>query len=111
MLAGRVVTADGLLTLPADGRRARDSGRDRRRWRRGGRELHHLIDPATGNPAESDLLRVTVIADDAVAAEVAAKSLFLAGSEGALAEAGAAGFAAVLVTADGRTCFSGALAA
>ena len=27
------------------------SGRDRRRWRRAGRELHHLIDPATGAPA------------------------------------------------------------
>ena len=38
------------------------SGRDRRRWRRGGRELHHLIDPRPGAPADGDLLRVTVVA-------------------------------------------------
>ena len=106
-----VETADGLVTLQLTGGGLATSGRDRRRWRRGGRELHHLIDPATGSPADSDLLRVTVIADDAVAAEIAAKSLFLAGAVGALAEAGAAGLAAVLVTADGRTCFAGALAA
>ena len=30
------------------------SGRDRRRWRRDGAELHHLIDPATGRPAAGD---------------------------------------------------------
>ena len=28
------------------------SGRDRRHWRRGGDELHHLIDPATGRPRQ-----------------------------------------------------------
>ena len=87
------------------------SGRDRRRWRRGGRELHHLIDPRTGAPAETDLLRVTVIAPDAIEAEVAAKSLFLAGSDRAAREADAAGVAAVLVTGDGRTIFAGGLAA
>jgi thiamine biosynthesis lipoprotein len=86
------------------------SGRDRRRWRRNGRELHHLIDPPTGAPAESDLLRVTVVADDAVDAEVAAKALFLAGAERATTEADAAGTPAVLVTADGRTILAGGLA-
>jgi thiamine biosynthesis lipoprotein len=55
------------------------SGRDRRRWRRGGREQHHLIDPRTGAPAETELLRVTVVADDAVEAEVQAKNVFLGG--------------------------------
>ena len=28
------------------------SGRDRRRWLRGGEERHHLIDPSTGRPAD-----------------------------------------------------------
>jgi thiamine biosynthesis lipoprotein len=55
------------------------SGRDRRRWRRGGREQHHLIDPRTGAPAQTELLRVTVVAHDAVEAEVQAKSVFLGG--------------------------------
>ena len=73
-------------------------------------ELHHLIDPRTGAPAESDLLRVTVVAPDAVDAEVAAKSLFLAGEHAAVAEADAAGIPAVLVTGDGRTLLTGGLA-
>lgn len=55
------------------------SGIDRRRWLRGGREQHHLIDPRTGAPAQTDLLRVTVVADDAVEAEVQAKNVFLGG--------------------------------
>jgi thiamine biosynthesis lipoprotein len=87
------------------------SGRDRRRWRRAGRELHHLIDPSTGSPAASDLLRVTAIAADALDAEVAAKALFLAGADAAVAEADAYGVPAVLVTADGRTLLAGGLAA
>jgi thiamine biosynthesis lipoprotein len=106
-----VETAAEPLTLELSQGGLATSGRDRRRWRRGGRELHHLIDPRTGAPAETDLLRVTVIAPDAIEAEVAAKSLFLAGSDRAAREADAAGVAAVLVTGDGRTIFAGGLAA
>jgi len=106
-----VETADGSLTLELAGGGLATSGRDRRRWRRGGVEQHHLIDPCTGAPAESDLLRVTAVGCDAVEAEVVAKSLFLAGAERAAAEAEAAGMTAVLVTADGRSLFTGALAA
>ena len=65
-----------------------------------GKEVHHLIDPATGTSAESDLLRVTVVAATAVDAEVLAKAIFL----GAPAET-----PAVLVTADGRTVLAGGL--
>jgi thiamine biosynthesis lipoprotein len=81
------------------------SGRDRRRWQRGDRELHHLIDPATGRPARSDLLRVTVVAGDAVEAEVLAKALFVSGAEAA-AQTDAS---AVLVTEAGETVLTGAL--
>jgi thiamine biosynthesis lipoprotein len=77
------------------------SGRDRRRWRHGGAELHHLIDPTTGRPAEGDLLRVTVVAGSATEAEVLAKAAFL----GAEIDA-----PRVLVTADGRTILAGGLA-
>jgi thiamine biosynthesis lipoprotein len=81
------------------------SGRDRRRWRRGGEERHHLIDPSTGRPAQTDLLRVTVVASTAVEADVLAKTLFLSGEE----EAAAAGVPALLVTADGRRRLVGGL--
>jgi thiamine biosynthesis lipoprotein len=105
-----VETADGTLTLALEGGSGlATSGRDRRRWRRGDRELHHLIDPRTGAPAETDLLRVTVVGRDAVEAEVSAKSLFLAGSAQAVAEADAAAVPAVLVTDGGHTLLAGGL--
>jgi len=100
-----VETAEGSLTLELSAGGLATSGRDRRVWRRNGRELHHLIDPRTGVPAESDLVRVTVVAGDAVDAEVAAKDLFFAGAH----EASQSELAAVLVTEDGRTVLTGAL--
>lgn len=50
------------------------SGRDHRRFGPG-RVLHHLIDPASGRPAERGPLAVTVVAWDAVEAEVHATAL------------------------------------
>ena len=102
-----VETASGTTTLELRGAALATSGRDRRRWRQNGRELHHIIDPSTGEPAQTDLLRVTVVADDAVEAEVAAKVLFLSGASAAEQT----DLPAVLVTEDGRTLFTGALAA
>jgi thiamine biosynthesis lipoprotein len=102
-----VETAAGTTTLELRGAALATSGRDRRRWRRNGRELHHIIDPRTGEPAETDLVRVTVVAGDAVEAEVAAKVLFLSGASAAART----DLPAVLVTEDGRTLFTGALAA
>jgi thiamine biosynthesis lipoprotein len=54
----------------------------KRQWRQGERLQHHLIDPRTGAPAETDWLSVTVIADSAAAAEVYAKAMLIAGSKG-----------------------------
>ena len=71
-----------------------------------GDEQHHLIDPATGRPAASDLLRVTAIGSDAVEAEVLATSIFIGGLEEALA----ADAPTVLLTVDGRTVITGGLA-
>ena len=55
----------------------------RRRWQQGARTMHHLIDPRTGQPAETDWLSVTVVAPHAATAEVYAKVLLMAGSRGA----------------------------
>jgi thiamine biosynthesis lipoprotein len=102
-------TADGTITLEVENGAIATSGRDRRRWRRGGREQHHLIDPTTGTPTDTDLVRVTVVAGDAVEAEVWAKALFLVGEDEAIDEAEALGLTAVLITEDGKTTFCGAL--
>ena len=97
------------LTLELEGGGLATSGRDRRAWRRDGRELHHLIDPATGEPAACDLLRATVVAPDAIQAEIWAKALFLAGSHAAAAEADAQRLPCVLVTRSGETRLAGGL--
>jgi thiamine biosynthesis lipoprotein len=60
------------------------SGKDRRRWIYNGTVQHHIIDPLTGRPAETDLLTVTVIAQDVLQAEAAAKAAFLLGSRAGL---------------------------
>ena len=99
------VAVDDTLTLGLTRGGLATSGRDRRRWRRAGVEQHHLIEPSTGRPSETDLVRVTAIGTDAVDAEVLAKELFLGGSEEALAR----DVPAVLVTADGRTLTTGGL--
>ncbi len=56
------------------------SGRDYRRWQRGGKWQHHIIDPRTGAPAETDVLSATVIAPTTQQAEVAAKVALILGS-------------------------------
>jgi thiamine biosynthesis lipoprotein len=99
------IGVDENVTLALSAGGVATSGRDRRRWRRDGRELHHLIDPATGTPAETDLLRVTAVADDATQAEVAAKWLFLLGED----EAANMGVPCVLVRADGSIRLAGGL--
>ena len=105
-----VETGSGTITLELTGGSLATSGCDRRTWRRAGKTMHHVIDPRTGEPATTDILRVTVIADDAVEAEVAATSLLLAGAEQAAAEADAAGLPAVIVDVRGATTFAGGLA-
>jgi FAD:protein FMN transferase len=102
-------TAVDVITLQLESGAIATSGRDRRFWQRNGHEQHHLIDPATGAPANTDLVRATVVASDAVEAEVWAKALFLAGEKQAATEAEALGLPSVLVTADGRTTFAGGL--
>ena len=104
-----VETADRKLTLELSEGALATSGRDRRRWTRGTDELHHIIDPATGRPAAVDLLRVTVAAASAAAAEVLATWLFLAGASEALEQANRDAIPAVLVTRTGRTLLAGGL--
>ncbi len=56
------------------------SGIERRHWWQGQVLRHHLLDPHTGLPAQSDLWSVTVIADRCEQAEVGAKVAFILGS-------------------------------
>ena len=71
---------DGRTVIVRDGGVA-TSGVTARRWRGG----HHLIDPRSGRPAETDALAVSVAAADAFTAEVLAKGAAVIGSAGAAA--------------------------
>lgn len=53
----------------------------KRKWMQGETPRHHLIDPRTGLPAETDWLSVTVYAPHADMAEVFAKALLIAGPQ------------------------------
>jgi FAD:protein FMN transferase len=55
------------------------SGTTARRWRRGGVELHHIIDPTTGLPAETPWRMVTVAAATCVEANAAATAAVIMG--------------------------------
>lgn len=55
------------------------SGRDRRHWNQNDLFRHHIINPFTGLPAESNLLRVTVVTPTVIEAEAAAKTAFILG--------------------------------
>ena len=74
----------------------------RRAWTRGDRTLHHLIDPRTGEPAESGLASVTVVAGEAWRAEVLAKAAFVAGVDDGRTLIEASGATGLLVTDDGQ---------
>ena len=83
------------------------SGRDYRRWLRAGKWQHHLIDPHTGLPAQTDVLSVTVIAPTTFEAEIAAKVIAISGSEQGLAWLEEQpGYAAVIVQEDGQAVYS-----
>lgn len=58
------------------------SGTVKRRWTRDGVLRHHLIDPRTGTPSESQWEQVTVAAASCITADVAAKAAFLLSEDG-----------------------------
>lgn len=83
------------------------SGVVSRRWRRGGEEQHHLIDPLTGRPADSPWLQVTASGATCLAADVGAKAAFLLGHDGP-AWLGERGMAGRFVTREGEVVLNGA---
>jgi FAD:protein FMN transferase len=86
------------------------SGLNVRIWRgEDGRYAHHLLDPATGEPAWTGLIGATALGETAVEAETLSKAALLSGPEGArevLAEQGG-----LIVHDSGRVESIGPLAA
>lgn len=94
-------SAAATVSLPEGG--VATSSVTRRRWRRGGEEFHHLIDPLTGRSAATDLDAVTIVAPTLWWAEVLAKVVLIAGSTAAPSLMAEAGVSGLLVTAGSPT--------
>ena len=99
------------------------SGGYQRYFEEGGKTYHHIIDPATGYPADSDLTSVTVVAEadilqkNGVMCDAYSTGLFIMGEEEALrfwrnhCQQGQENtFELVLVTEDGRVVVTQGLA-
>ena len=84
------------------------SGGYQRYFEENGQVYHHIIDPATGRPAESGLTSVTVVADGAAGngtmCDALSTALFVMGEDRALElwRSGVYDFDLILVTEDGR---------
>jgi thiamine biosynthesis lipoprotein len=85
------------------------SGVDYRHWMRGGRRMHHVIDPRTGLPADTDLLTATVLDTSAVRAEAWATAALVLGAAAADIWWQRQGLAGALIRQDGRLQITPAL--
>lgn len=57
------------------------SGRDYRRWQVGGRWFHHILDPRTGQPAQTDVYTATTISRSYLISELSAKAALILGMD------------------------------
>ena len=92
---------EGSWTLPLGRGAMATSGRAHRHWRQGQDERHHLLDPRTGEPVQTTLWSVTVVAGSCGQAEVAAKTAFVLGAEAGAQFLQEQGFAGLLLDESG----------
>jgi thiamine biosynthesis lipoprotein len=92
-----------LLTFPLQNAAAATSSIMGRRF---GPGLHHIIDPATGRPADSGIVAATVIAKSVARAEVLAKAAIVLGPVRGLAMIHFHKCHGLLVQADGKQLFT-----
>ncbi|MDX3193315.1 FAD:protein FMN transferase [Streptomyces sp. MN03-5084-2B] len=77
---GALARPDATVALHREGALA-TSGTARRRWRHGGRIVHHIVDPRTGDVPEARWRTVTVAARSTVDANTASTAAIVLGAE------------------------------
>ena len=65
-----------------------------------GKRYHHIFDPATGYPAESGLMSVSIISEDGFLSDALSTACFVMGLEDGMAYAKEQGVEAIFVTTD-----------
>lgn len=95
-------STDFFAVLPVRDRVLSTSGTYERCREIDGYLVHHILDPSTGKPAESDLASVTVLGQDGAACDFLSTRLFLAGFSRAKELVKQQGLSAVLVSQDRR---------
>lgn len=82
------------------------SGPYERFFEKDGVRYHHILDRATGYPAESGLSSVTVIGKESTLCDALSTAVFVLGKEKGLALVTSCGYACVLVDTEGDVAFS-----
>lgn len=78
------------------------SGAYQRNFSFEGKTYHHILDPATGWSAESDITSVTVISPDGAQADAFSTACFVLGSEEALELCASYGLGCLVLTSEGE---------
>lgn len=82
------------------------SGTYERGFSFGGVRYHHILDPKTGWPAQSDLVSATFVTDSSMTADALATACIVMGSEKSLELAAAQGLDAIFIKKDGTVFFT-----
>jgi FAD:protein FMN transferase len=83
-LAHPLIPDQDFASLKVDHHAVTTSTIARRRWSKDGNIQHHLIDPRTGLPAQTDVISASVVAGRAFPAEIYAKTALILGLEDGL---------------------------
>ena len=98
-----------IATLSLTGSTMATTGAYERWFEQDGKRYHHIIDPRTGYPAESDLLSVSVISEDGMLADCMSTALFIEGKQAALQRMQEEAYQLVIVDTDGNIYYSPSL--
>lgn len=98
-----------IATLSLTGKTMATTGGYERWFEQDGKRYHHVLDPSTGYPSESDLLSVSVISEDGLLADCLSTALFVAGKEAALERMQREDYQLVIVDTEGNIYYSSSL--
>ncbi len=93
---------DFMAVVTLDGMTMATTGTYERHFEEGGVRYHHVLDPFTGYPAQSDLISVTVISKDGALADYLSTAVFMEGSAGLEGHLSAEGYYVIAIDQNNR---------